>query len=154
MAGAKKWGWAIKIAPKSLRSIKEKIRAQTSRTHSLTIPERIGNLENIIRGWVNYFCLIKATRPMIDLDGFVRTRLRIVIWKKWKTVGNRQRQLIKLGATEYNARGWARSRKGYCRQAHSRTLCSYLSNQYFTSQKYVGFANYYIWKTKRQMNLF
>lgn len=87
----------MRIAPKSLRSIKQKIREQTKRNHPLATIERIAKLEQVIRGWVNYFSIAKAKSHLIKLDEMVRVRLRMIIWKQWKKTHTRMRNLIKLG---------------------------------------------------------
>lgn len=37
---------------------------------------------------------------------------------------------------------------------HSPILCRALNNEYFTRLKYIGFTNYYYWKTEHQRKLF
>ena len=149
-----KQGWDIRIAPKSLKSIKQKIKEQTKRNHPIGTNERIARLENVLRGWVNYFSIAKAKSHMIKLDETVRIRLRMTIWKQWKKTQARIRNLIKLGIPKGKAYEWSNSRKSYCRIAHSPILSCALNNAYFTKLKYTGFANYYHWKTEHQTRLF
>lgn len=146
--------WQIRIAPKSLRNIKQKIREQTRRSHPLTTKERIARLEQVIRGWVNYFSIAKAKGHLMKLDKMVRVRLRMILWKQWKKIHTRMRNLIKLGIPKGKAYQWSNSRKSYCRIAHSPILSRSLNNAYFTKLKYTGFANYYYWKTEHQKKLF
>ena len=147
-------GWKIRIAPKSLTRIKEKIREQTRRNKPVTLKVRIIKLEEIIRGWVNYFCLAEARKHMAELDKWTRTRLRITLWKQWKTSSCRIRNLIRLGVTKAKAYQLANTRKSYCRTAHSPTLLTTLNNSHFTGLGLVGFQNYYYWKTIHQTKLF
>ncbi|MHB1178117.1 MAG: group II intron reverse transcriptase/maturase [Daejeonella sp.] len=149
-----KQGWNIRIAPKSLKSIKQRIREQTKRNHPIGTNERIAKLESVIRGWVNYFSIAKAKSQMLKLDETVRIRLRMTIWKQWKKIQARIRNLIKLGIPADKAYEWSNSRKSYCRIAHSPILSRALNNAYFTKLKYTGFANYYYWKTEYQTKLF
>lgn len=116
--------------------------------------ERITKLESVIRGWVNYFSIAKAKSHLIRLDEMVRIRLRMIIWKQWKKVHTRMRNLIKLGIPKNKACEWSNSRKSYCRIAHSAILCRALNNAYFTKLKYSGFTNYYYWKAEHQKKLF
>ncbi len=111
-------------------------------------------MEATIRGWVNYFSIAKAKSKMQELDELVRMRLRIGIWKQWKKVKTRMHNLIRLGIKRRKAYEWSNSRKGYCRVAHSPILCRALNNDYFTQQGYIGYANYYFWKTEHQTKLF
>ena len=151
---ARNEGWQMRIAPESLKSIKQKIREQTKRNHPMVISDRIPKLESVIRGWVNYFSIAKAKNHLLRLDEMVRIRLRMIIWKQWKKGYARMRHLIKLGIPKGKAYEWSNSRKSYCRIAHSPTLCRALNNAYFTKLKYTGFANYYYWKTEHQKKLF
>jgi RNA-directed DNA polymerase len=149
-----KEGWEIRIAPKSLIRIKKKIKEQTQRKDPAPAKEKIKKMEAIIRGWVNYFAIARAKSKMKELDELVRTRLRMGIWKQWKRPRRRKINLQKLGINPGKAHEWSNSRKGPCRVAHSPILCRALDNAYFRRQRYVGFANYYFWKTEHQTKLF
>ena len=147
-------GWEIRIAPKSLKKIKEKMKEKTKRNDPSNAKEKIKKMEAVIRGWVNYFSIAKAKSKMKELDEMVRTRLRIGIWKQWKKPKTKRINLEKLGIKSGKAYEWSNSSKGYCRIAHSPVLCRALNNEYFTRLQYVGFANYYFWKTEHQTKLF
>lgn len=147
-------GWQIRIAPKSLDKVKKKIKEKTKRNDPSPAKEKIKKIEAVIRGWVNYFAIAKAKSKMAQLDEMVRTRLRIGLWKQWKKPKMKRIQLIKSGIPKQKAYEWSNSRKSYCRAAHSPILCRALNNAFFTRHKYVGFANYYYWKTEHQLRLF
>ena len=147
-------GWQIRIAPKSLKRIKEKMKGQTSRKDPGSLKGKIKKMEAIIRGWVNYFAIAKAKSKMKELDELVRTRLRMGIWKQWKNPKTKMMNLQRLGISRHKAYEWSNSRKAYCRVAHSPILCRALNNNYFTGQRYIGFVNYYYWKTEHQLKLF
>jgi RNA-directed DNA polymerase len=149
-----KAGWEIRVAPKFLVRIKKKMKEQTKRKDPAAAKEKIKKMEVIIRGWVNYFAIAKAKRKMEGLDEMVRTRLRIGLWKQWKRPKKRMMNLQKAGINPAKAYEWSNSRKGYCRVAHSPILCRALNNEYFIRQGYVGFANYYFWRTGHQTKLF
>lgn len=149
-----KTGWEIRIAPKVLKQIREKMKRQTGRNDPTSVRERIMKIESTIRGWVNYFAIAKAKKHMLRLDEMMRVRLRIIIWKQWKHAKTRQRNLIKLGIDSGKAYEWSHSRKGYCRIAHSPMLQRSLNNAYLNRLKYCGFTNYYYWKTEHQTKLF
>lgn len=146
--------WEIRIAPKSLSKIKKKMKDKTQRSDPSSAEEKIKKMEAIIRGWVNYFVIAKAKSKMKELDSLVRTRLRIGIWKQWKKPKTKRMHLINLGISKQKAYEWSNSRKSYCRVAHSPILCRALSNENFSRLKYVGFTNYYYWKTEHQSKLF
>ena len=147
-------GWEIRIAPKSLVRIKQKMKERTKRNDPAPLKEKIKKIEAVIRGWVNYFSIAKAKSKMKELDEQVRTRLRIGLWKQWKKPQTRKWNLQKLGISPQKAYEWSNSRKGHCRVAHSPILCRALNNEHFTRLRYIGFANYYYWRTGHQTKLF
>ena len=57
-----------------------------------------------------------------SIDEWMRRRIRMVFWKKWKRVRRRWRNLLKLGISNANAGILANSRKGYWRIAASSIL--------------------------------
>lgn len=146
--------WEIRIAPKSLARIKKKVKDKTKRNDPSSASEKIKKMEATIRGWVNYFVIAQAKSRMKELDALVRTRLRIGIWKQWKKSTTKRKHLLNLGIPKQKTHEWSNSRKSYCRVAHSPILCRALSNEYFARLKYVGFTNYYYWKTEHQRKLF
>jgi len=146
--------WKIRIAPKALERIKEKLRSKTKRNDPSNASEKIKKIEAVVRGWVNYFSIATAKSLMKRLDEMVRVRLRMGIWKQWKKPGTKISNLVKLGVSHWKAYQWGNSSLGYCRVAHSPILCTTLNNEYFQRLGYVGFYNYYYWKTEHQLKLF
>lgn len=146
--------WMVRIAPKSLMRIKEKIREQTRRNKPVPLTTRTLKLGEIIRGWVNYFSIAEAKSHMKGLDELTRKRFRIILWKQWKSVRGRERNLMKLGIVKKKAFQLANTRKAYCRTANSPTLLTSLTKEYFSRAGFEGFANHYYWKTTYQTKLF
>ena len=58
---------------------------------------RITKLNQVIRGWINYFAISNMKGKMEKIDEHLRTMLRKVIWKQWKTPQKRAWGLRKLG---------------------------------------------------------
>lgn len=135
--------WIIRIAKKSIERIKEKIKAITSRNNGSNTGQKLQKIKPIIQGWVNYFSIAQAKTITQRLDEYVRTRLRMGLWKEWKNCKTRVVNLLKLKASKQKSYEWGNSSRGYCRVAHSPILCTTLNNAYFTKQGYVGFYNTY-----------
>jgi RNA-directed DNA polymerase len=146
--------WEIRIASKSLKRIKEKIKGKTKRNDPSGAKEKIKKVEAVIEGWVNYFRIAQAQKAMRKLDETVRTRIRMGLWKQWKNPATRVRNLRKWGASTSNAYIWGNSSWGYCHMAHGPALYRTVSNEKLQRLGYVGFYNHYYWKTKHQMKLF
>jgi len=147
-------GWEIRIGEKAVGRITEKCKDITSRSNGMSERARISKLQSVINGWVNYFMIARAKTVMQELDGLVRTRMRICRWKVWKKPATRVKRLMKLGVSKQKAYQWGNSSKGYCRIAHSPILCRTLNNEYFAKQGYKGFYQTYQGKTDAQPSLF
>ena len=59
--------------------------------------DRITMLNSVIRGWINYFAIGAMKSKLVRIDEHLRTMLRKVIWKQWKTPQKRAWGLRKLG---------------------------------------------------------
>lgn len=133
----------LRVHPKSIQKLKEKIRQVTGRSNGMGIEERKTRLNQIIRGWVNYFKLADMKTLMQTLDEWTRSRIRMVTWKRWKKVKTRFQNLKSLGIDEERAWMWANTRKGYWRTAHSPILMRTLTNARFKQTGYLSFVECY-----------
>jgi RNA-directed DNA polymerase len=74
------------VRKKSLKALKDKVRARTIRSRGDSLERIIGDLNPMLRGWFGYFK--HATPALYDvLDGFVRRRLRAILRKQEKRPG-------------------------------------------------------------------
>lgn len=96
--------WEARPHKDSLERFKRKLKSLTSRSWSVSMDYRILRLNQVIRGWVNYFRIGKMKHTMKKIDEHLRNRMRIVIWKQWKTRQKRMWGLKKLGAADWMAR--------------------------------------------------
>jgi RNA-directed DNA polymerase len=62
------------------------------------------DLNPLIRGWINYFKHAEVKQFAEDLDGWIRRRLRNIIWRQWKRPGTRYKNLLKLGLEDNRAK--------------------------------------------------
>ena len=92
--------WEARPHQESVKNFERKLKKLTKRSWSISMDERIQRLNWVIRGWINYFRIGKMKNNLIRIDGHLRTRMRIVIWKQWKTSQKRYWELRKLGAPE------------------------------------------------------
>jgi RNA-directed DNA polymerase len=105
--------------------------------------ERKEKLKQFITGWVNYFSLADMKQLLLKTDEWFRRRVRMVIWKRWKKIKTRGRNLIKLGIKMYKAWEFANTRKGYWRIAKSPILSSTITNDRLKQAGYIFFSDYY-----------
>jgi RNA-directed DNA polymerase len=133
----------LRIHPKSIRKFKDGIRRITGRSNGMGIESRKIRLNQLIRGWINYFKLADAKTLTRDLDEWIRSRMRMVTWKRWKKIRTRFKNLKSLGVEEEQAWMWANTRKGYWRTAHSPILLTVLSKKGFKRNGYLSLAECY-----------
>jgi len=96
--------WEARPHQDSVKNFERKLKKLTKRSWSVDMDTRIRRLNWVIRGWINYFRIGKMKKNLMRIDGHLRTRMRIVIWKQWKTSQKRYWGLRKLGAPEWMAK--------------------------------------------------
>ncbi len=133
----------LRVHPKSIAKMKERIRTLTSRSNGWGYARRKEALRQYITGWVNYFKLADMTKMLSRVDSWYRRRLRMIIWKHWKRLRTRGRNLMKLGINKYKAWEWANTRKGYWHIANSYILSRTITNERLSQAGYSFFSDYY-----------
>ena len=106
---------------------KRKLKGLTKRSESISLDKRFEKLNWLIRGWVNYFKISKMKSFLTKMDEWLRTRIRMIIWKQWKKPKTQENNLIKCGYSRGEARGLANCRRGYMFIAHSKILQNAIS---------------------------
>lgn len=87
----------LRIAPESVQRLTARLREllRSGRGHSLT--QTIETLNPLLRGWITYFQVTQTRGVLEDLDGWIRRRLRCLLWRQWKRTRTRERKLLALG---------------------------------------------------------
>ncbi len=88
----------------SVESFKRKLKQWTIRKRSMKFRCRLKKLNEVIRGWINYYLIACMKSALTKRDAHLRTRLRVIIWKEWKVPSQRQWALQKLGINKDQAR--------------------------------------------------
>src|SRR3954466_4980363 len=109
------------IADKAVARFKHRGRALTGRHRGITLERMIRELVPYLRGWAGYFGF-SQWRELASLDGWIRRRLRCVVWVQWKTRGKRYRELRRLKVSERLASAAIFSPKGPWRLSSSEAL--------------------------------
>lgn len=105
--------WKPKPHIKSYQKLKRKLKQLTDRSWSISLDNRIKQINYLIRGWVNYFRIANMRQTIIEIDKHLRTRIRVIIWKQWKKITKRYKALRQLGVSHEIAFACANTRKGY-----------------------------------------
>ena len=138
-----KGGAEIRIHEKSIKRFKDKIKFYTNRNIGISMESRLKKLNQIMMGWINYYGIANAVAKLKELDKWIRRRLRACIWKQWKKISTRHRNLVKLGINKYKAWEYANTRKGYWRISKSPILSKSLNTKYLESLGFVSLTQTY-----------
>ncbi len=133
----------LRVHGKSIAKMKVRVREITSRRQGISYVELKLKLKQYVVGWVNYFKLASMKRLLKDTDQWLRRRVRMFIWKRWKKVKTRYRRLKQLGFNHSNAIKYANTRKGYWKVAGSQILSCSITDNRLRKQGYQFFFDYY-----------
>lgn len=89
--------WTARPHETSVEKFQRKLKKLCKRSWSISMTDRIAMLNSVTRGWINYFAIGAMKGKMEKIDAHLRTMLRKVIWKQWKTPRKRAWGLRKLG---------------------------------------------------------
>ena len=114
-----------RIAPSSLQRLERRVRAVLKGARGRSLSNTIHELNPLLRGWAAYFKLTETKRALEELDGWIRHKLRCILWRQWKRPYTRARKLMQAGLTEqrafrsaFNQRGpWWNSGASHMNQA-------------------------------------
>lgn len=100
----------LRISMDSRRRLVGKLRQLLRRARGRALWRTIEELNAVLRGWAAYFKLADSKTALMTIDGWVRRKLRCILWRQWKRPSTRERMLRRLGlATE---RAWKSSVNG------------------------------------------
>ncbi len=103
----------LKVAPASVARLKSKLRAEFRRGRGRNLGRFITeNLKPLLKGWINYFRLAETKKIFDELDGWIRRKLRNILWRQWKKPWTRARKLMNLGLIEVRAWRSATNERG------------------------------------------
>jgi len=100
----------LKAAPASIQRLKKKLKNIFRMGRGRSIARLIEDLRPILRGWIQYFRHAEVKGVFEELDGWIRRRLRLVIWRQRKRSYTRARNLMRRGLTE--ERAWVSATNG------------------------------------------
>ena len=133
----------IRPHQKSIKRFKDRIRQITSRKRGRSAGQMLRELKAFTTGWLAYFSIADMKSRITSLNEWVRRRVRMYLWKQWKKVSAKFRNLKQLNIPESKAWEWANTRKGYWRIASSWILSRSLTNKYLASIGYDDISKRY-----------
>ena len=124
----------VKWTEKVLKRFKERVKKITSRNRGVNVRDVINELRKYANGWMNYFGISHTYRVVLELDDWMRRRVRMYYWKQWKSPRTRRRHLIRMGINPERVHMASRSRKGYWRLSRNTLVSIALNNQWLKKQ--------------------
>ncbi|MFC4342712.1 reverse transcriptase domain-containing protein [Cupriavidus numazuensis] len=100
----------LRIAPESLQRLMGRIKELMRQGRGRSLTHTIAVLNPVLRGWMGYFQHTQSKRPLEDLDGWVRRRLRCLLWRQARSRTARTTMLRRQGLEE--RRAWHSARNG------------------------------------------
>ena len=72
-----------KIAEPSVKRLKDKVKELSRQGRGISLAKMIERLTPVLRGWMSCFRLTEVKGVLQELDGWVRRRLRCLLWRRW-----------------------------------------------------------------------
>jgi len=119
---------------KAYARFKQRVREITRRNRGHRVQDVIDELRRYVTGWLNYFSLSDTYTALLELDEWVRRRVRLYYWKQWKQPRTRRRHLLALGIPREEVHMATRSRKGYWRMSANSIVQRALTNRWLHEQ--------------------
>jgi len=135
--------FGLKVIESNWQKFVRKCKSITKKSNPLSFDERVGRLRDLCYGWIGYFRYANIKTRLIGLDRLLGSRLRYCIWKSWKRIRTRIRNLIKLGVPEWQAVKWGFTRKGGWHIVQSPILQTTLTNERLQKRGFIPLANIY-----------
>jgi RNA-directed DNA polymerase len=123
----------VRVAKQALDRCRNKLRRLTRRTRAGTLEEIIQRINVYTMGWTGYYRLADTPSVFEGLDGWLRRRLRQLVWKRWKRGKTRWRELVALGVPRERAALGAVGTSPW-RMAATPVVHEALSNAYWRKQ--------------------
>ena len=117
--GRNRSGIYVRVHAKSWEKFKSKLKELSSRKRCQSIKPSLERIKVYARGWLNYYGIASMKSNMNDVNGWLYHRIRMCIWKQWKRVRTRYRNLMSMGVPKDLAWKAANSRRGYWFTTHT-----------------------------------
>lgn len=136
-------GGRLGIAPKSLGRAKDRVREITRRNRGVSVRQMVSELTSLLTGWVTYFRLAACKSSLLELDGWIRRKLRCVRLKHCKRTKTLADFFRSHGVPERTSWVTALSGKGRWRLAGSPAANQAMDQRWFESLGLVNLTRKY-----------
>ena len=127
-------GSQIHWHPNSLNTFKQHVRRLTNRNWGVSMHYQLFKLSQYLRGWINYFGIAKGYQRCVDLDHWIRRRVRMAYWRQWRKPRTKVRNLMRRGVHVQAAVACGITSKGPWRSAKTPGINQALSLEFLKSE--------------------
>lgn len=124
----------IQWHPNTLQKFKQQVRRLTNRNWGVSMEYQLFKTSQYLRGWINYFGIANCYQLCVDLDHWIRRRVRMAYWRQWRKPRTKVRSLMRLGVHVQTAVACGITSKGPWRSSKTPGIQQALSNAYLKSQ--------------------
>ncbi len=135
--------YQLVVSTGAWKRLKMSVKAITRKTKPMRFDQRIAKINEVQRGWLNYFRGTSIQGKIGEMDGWLRNRLRYCIWTDWKKPERKRKNLIRLGVDPEHAYAWSRTRKGGWAVAQSPILITTITLKRLRQRGYVAMLDMY-----------
>jgi len=134
----------IRWTPKGFATFKRELKRLTRRSWGVSMTYRLNKIAAYVRGWMGYYRISEYYRPIPELDGWIRRRVRMCYWKQWRKPRTRIRNLLRLGTSKKDAILTGISRKGYWHLARTLATQTGMTNKWLEDQGLISVRDLWI----------
>lgn len=127
-------GGRIQWHLKTLLKFKQQVRRLTNRNWGVSMRYQLFKISQYLRGWINYFGIANCYQRCVDLDHWIRRRVRMAYWRQWRKPRTKVRNLMRLGVHVQAAVACGITSKGPWRSAKTPGVNQALSLDYLKSE--------------------
>lgn len=136
-------GWKARPHEDSVEKFKRKLKQLCKRSWSIDLTNRIKKINEVTRGWINYFRIGSMKQKLQRIDEHLRRMLRVIIWKQWKTAKKRIWGLTKLGINPWQAKLMSGFKNRYLVVSKMPAIKKAISKEKLTKRGLVSVFDYY-----------
>ncbi|EJG0961945.1 group II intron reverse transcriptase/maturase [Vibrio parahaemolyticus] len=115
---------------KTVRIFKQKVKRLTNRNWGVSMGYQLFKLRQYLQGWINYFGIANAYQACVELDQWIRRRVRMCYWRQWRKPRTKVQKLLKRGVKVQTAVYCGITSKGPWRSSKTAGIQQALSNEY------------------------
>jgi len=128
----------LTVTIKAVMKFKHRLKRLTGRSWGISMQDRYGHIHAYVTGWMNYFGIGMRYTDIMELDHWLRRRIRMCYLKQWGRARKRIGELIKRGSPKHQAILTGLSRKGYWHLAKTYATNCGMSKKYLQDQGLVS----------------